>query len=196
MRGAAMLRGASAWGPASALIGTLALIACCSAKAAVEAPPPVQREIEQARLAGEGEFRWFGLSIYRARLWVGRAGYRAEVPAGSKFALELRYARALEGARIARSSEEQMRALGLGSAAQRAAWLARMTELFPDVQADTRIVGVHLPQLGARFYLNGKLLGEVADPDFGRAFFAIWLDPKTSAPDLRDALLQNVAPLE
>lgn len=196
MSAVTILRGASSVRSASALIGTLALILCCHATAAIEAPATVQREIEQARLAGQGEFRWFGMNIYRARLWVGAAGYRAEAPTSSKFALELRYARALEGARIATSSEQQMQKLGLGSATQRAAWLTRMTALFPDVQVNSRIVGVYLPQIGARFYLDGKLLGEVADPEFGRAFFAIWLDPNTSAPDLRAALLQNAAPRE
>jgi hypothetical protein len=37
--------------------------------------------------------------------------------------------------------------------------------------------------------LNGDPLGEIADPAFGPAFFAIWLHPETSAPKLRSALL-------
>ena len=193
MSAAGVLRGS----PAAALIGAIALIVCCSTKAgAAAAPPHIEREIERARLAGEGEFRWFGLDIYRARLWIGSSGFRPEARASTKFALDLRYARALDGARIARSSHEQMQRLGVGSAAQRESWLARMSALFPDVQPGTQISGVHLPRVGVRFYLDGKLLGEVADPDFGRAFFAIWLDPKTSAPGLREALLKNALPAE
>jgi hypothetical protein len=33
--------------------------------------------------------------------------------------------------------------------------------------------------------------GEIAEPEFARLFFAIWLDPRTSAPDLRAALLRR-----
>ncbi len=43
-------------------------------------------------------------------------------------------------------------------------------------------------------YLNGSPLGEVADPGFGPAFFAIWFDARTVAPDLRQALLGPAAP--
>ena len=43
--------------------------------------------------------------------------------------------------------------------------------------------------------LGNRSLGELlfSDPAFARAFFAIWLDSKTSAPDLRTALLKRPA---
>lgn len=37
------------------------------------------------------------------------------------------------------------------------------------------------------------LLGRVDDPEFGQAFFAIWLDPQTAAPELRSALPRDLA---
>jgi len=48
---------------------------------------------------------------------------------------------------------------------------------------------VQLPGQGTRFFLNGSLRGEVADADFTRLFFGIWLSPKTSEPRLREQLL-------
>ena len=66
-----------------------------------------------------------------------------------------------------------------------------MTALFPDVKEGTHITGIYLPNESVRFYLDGQWLGEIRDADFARAFFAIWLDPKTSAPDLRKKLLGN-----
>ena len=68
-----------------------------------------------------------------------------------------------------------------------------MKEIFPNVQEGSRISGVYLPTGGARFYLDGKPLASVPDPEFARAFFAIWLDPKTTAPSLRTALLKDAA---
>ncbi|UUZ55997.1 chalcone isomerase family protein [Massilia sp. H-1] len=69
-----------------------------------------------------------------------------------------------------------------------------MKEIFPDVKEGTRISGVFLPGSQARFYLDGKPLATVPDPEFARAFFAIWLDPKTSAKGLRTALLKDAGP--
>ena len=151
------------------------------------APPPVEEHVANAHLAGQGTFTYFGLKIYDAELWVGPQG----VAAGSPFALDLRYARKLDGLKIADASAEQMEKIGAGTIAQRKAWLATMREIFPDVREGARITGVNVPSAGASFYLDGKLLGSVPDPQFARAFFGIWLDEKTTAPALRKALLQD-----
>jgi hypothetical protein len=158
--------------------------------AATAAPAHIEAHLDQPRMAGKGLYTWFGLRIYEAELWVGEQGYQSAAP----FVLELRYARKLDGAKIAQASADQMEKLGAGSAAQRAAWLARMKEIFPDVKEGTRIGGVFLPGAGVRFYLDGKALASVPDPEFARAFFAIWLDPGTSAGALRAALLKDAAP--
>jgi hypothetical protein len=158
------------------------------------APAHIQAEIPQARLAGAGTFRWFGLKIYDAQLWVGANGYSEQQPLAEKFALDLRYARDLQGSKIAAASEEQMAKLEAGTAQQRASWKEDMIRLFPDVREGTHLTGVYLPDQGARFYLDGKPIGTIRDREFARAFFAIWLDPATTAPALRKALLQNAAP--
>ena len=67
-----------------------------------------------------------------------------------------------------------------------------MDALFPDVQRGDRITGVHTPGQGARFYLNGQWIGDVADDTFSRRFFGIWLSTKTSQPRLREALIQSM----
>jgi len=154
-------------------------------------PSCVQAELTDARLSGQGSFRWFGLKIYDASLWVERTKFQPDSPTASKFVLDLTYARDINGNRIARSSIGQMRQLGFGSPVQQALWLNKMQALFPDVHEGTHISGVYLPAKGARFYLDGKLLGEIDDPDFARAFFSIWLDARTSAGHLRNELLAS-----
>jgi hypothetical protein len=158
---------------------------------ATDIPAPVRNEIGNARLAGQGNYRWFGLKIYDAQLWVGDQGYRPDAPEAARFALTLTYARDLYGKRIARSSIDEISKLGFGTRQQHEAWLKRMEEMFPDVHEGTRISGIYLPGRGARFYLYGELLGEIADVEFARAFFAIWLDPRTSASSLRSELLTS-----
>ncbi|WP_371875603.1 chalcone isomerase family protein [Duganella aceris] len=154
------------------------------------APDYVTQELGNPRLSGQGTFTWFGLTIYSAELWVGPQGYSATAP----LVLDLRYARSLSGRKIAEASVDQMEKTGAGSEAQRAAWLQKMKAIFPDVQEGSRLSGVFLPGQGMRFYRDGKELAMVADPAFAQAFVGIWLDPATSAPKLRAALLRDAAP--
>jgi hypothetical protein len=157
--------------------------------AANEAPPELATGLPGARLSGEGRFRYFGLHIYDARLWrpSGSSG-TAEVGA-QPLALELIYARALSGQAIAERSLEEMRRVGSVPAEQGQAWLNAMRAAFPDVRAGDRLLGLYQPGAAVRFFLNGQPTREVGDAEFGRLFFGIWLSPRTSAPDLRRALL-------
>ena len=63
--------------------------------------PSFATALPEARLAGQGDFRWFGMRIYEARFWVGPQGYSAGAPMAAPFVLELRYALGLQGKRIA-----------------------------------------------------------------------------------------------
>lgn len=140
---------------------------------------------EPMERVGAGTLRWFGLRVYDAELWARDGAADFSTP----FRLTLRYARALQGRAIAARSDEEIARLGFGSPAQRAAWHDAMRALFPDVAAGDTLSGVYVPGRGARFYYNDRALGAIEDPEFARAFFAIWLDPRTSAPELRTALL-------
>jgi hypothetical protein len=155
---------------------------------AASIPAHIQHELPNAKLSGEGTYRWFGLKIYDAELWVGEQGYQSN---SAKFILNLNYARDLYGERIALASIDEIRQLKIGSSAQQDLWLSKMKTLFPDVHEGSQISGLFMPEHGARFYLDGKLLGDIADPEFAQAFFAIWLDPRTSATSLRKQLLAN-----
>ncbi len=176
------------------LTGLLVAAALLAGPALAAPPAAALQQLAAPRLAGQGVFTWFGLSIYQAELWVGANGYVAAAPGAAPFLLDLRYARDLAGKKIAEASYDEMKKLGAGSEAQRQAWLVKMTALFPDVKEGTHLSGLYLPGFGARFYLDGAMLGEVADADFGAAFFAIWLAPDTSAKKLRLALLADAAP--
>ena len=135
---------------------------------------------------GSGEFRRFGFLIYEATLWAG------DDPLQPPLALRLDYKYALSGRAIAKASVDEMRRQGAG-AAQLAAWGEALARLFPDVANGDHIVGIYRPE-GAHFVHNGRALGEIADAEFARRFFAIWLDPRTRAPEVRAALLGQARP--
>ena len=155
--------------------------------ASAKAPPELDTELPGARWRGTGVMRFFGLHIYDVRLWSAAplVGDGVSQP----LALELVYARRLVGEMIASRSLDEMRRIGPFSEAQGVAWLAAMTELFPDVQTGDRLTGVQRPGQSARFFFNGQRRGEVLDADFSRLFFGIWLSPRTSEPKLRAQLL-------
>ena len=115
---------------------------------------------------GRGEFRRFGFLVYEASLWAG------DDPTRPPLALRLDYKRRIAGSAIAEASVKEMRRFG-----------GEETVLDGD-----HILGVYTPD-GARFSHNGRDLGGIDDARFARDFFGIWLDPRTSAPELRAALL-------
>lgn len=113
----------------------------------------------------------------------------ATIPLRPPLALRLDYRRNIAGSAIAEASVKEMRQLGTDEALLRR-WGPEMARLFPDVKPGDHIVGVYRPE-GATFLFNGRSLGEIPEPEFARRFFAIWLDPRTSAPELRAALLRR-----
>lgn len=143
--------------------------------------------------AGRGRLRYWGFEVYDAALWTA-PGFRASQFGQHPLVLELAYLRDFSGADIARTSLAEMRRHGAIDTAQAERWQAQLTRLLPDVRRGDRLAGVHTPGQGAAFFHNGRPVGEVADAQFARLFFAIWLGEATSAPALRQSLLQGLAP--
>lgn len=134
---------------------------------------------------GSGEMRFFGFRLYRATLWV--AGTTVET---APHALSLQYRRDISRQQLVSASLDEMQRLGTDEATV-ARWKADLERVFPDVREGERIIGLHLPNQGARFYHQGRLTGAVNDAEFARRFFGIWLDPRTRSPDVRTLLLKR-----
>jgi hypothetical protein len=155
--------------------------------AAPTVPPELAAELPSARWRGTGVMRFFGLHIYDVHLWSAEAV--AGDGAAQPLALALVYARQLVGEQIASRSLKEMNRIGRINDEQSVRWLKLMTQLFPDVKDGDRLTGVQRPGVATRFFLNGQFRGEVADAEFTRLFFGIWLSPRTSEPRLREQLL-------
>jgi hypothetical protein len=165
-----------------------ALLPAAGVQARVAPPPEVAAELPGARAHGQGQLRFLGLRIYDIRLWAEERVAASDWPA-RPLALEIEYARELDGAAIAERSLKEMRRQAQIAPDTGGRWLEAMTRIFPDVRAGDRITGVHRPGSGARFFVNGRMQGELTDAEFARLFFGIWLSPRTSEPALREALL-------
>lgn len=137
--------------------------------------------------------RVWGFEVYDARLWTAPDFEVRQYPRHT-FALELQYLRQLDGPAIAERSLEEMRRLAVIPQNKAQAWLDAMRRIFPDVARGDRIVGVHLPGQGAEFWLNDRRIGRVPEPQFAQLFLGIWLDERSSEPQLRARLIQGLRP--
>jgi hypothetical protein len=163
-------------------------------RAAANAAPGLAAPLElnvygtRWRAKGTGALRFFGFKAYDAILWLPESA--AGVFSFSRaFALDIRYSTSVKASDITNTSLIEMARISGATAEQVQDWTAFMTNLFVDVKSGDRLVGVYVPTAGARFFLNGRLIGETTDAAFSEAFFKIWLDPKTRRPELRSALL-------
>ncbi len=168
-----------------ALAAALLLGASALARADATLPAAIASEAPALHALGEGRLTWFGLHVYDATLWVPGRAFSFDRP----FALDIRYAMSIRGHALTERSVEEMRKLGWTDETKLARWAAAMDRVFPDIRPGDRLVGLSLPGREARFYSKDRYLGAVADPEFARAFFSIWLAPGTSEPELRAQML-------
>ncbi len=137
---------------------------------------------------GSGPLKFFGFKAYDATLWLPAAS-GGNFSFSRAFALEIVYNTFVKASDINNTSLIEISRISAATPEQVQAWSNYMTGLFVDVKSGDRLLGVHVPGAGARFFLNGRLLGETPDAAFSEAFFKIWLDPKARKPELRAALL-------
>lgn len=136
-------------------------------------------------LLGEGRLRVLFWDIYNASLYATNGVYDPEKP----FALSLTYLRGFSGSDIAQRSIDEIRSQGFADETVLAFWMAQLNAIFPDVVEGDQITGISQPSEGTRFFLNGALIGTIADQNLSRRFFDIWLSEKTTEPGLRESLL-------
>lgn len=146
-----------------------------------------QDDLGSAQTLGEGDLRQWGFRIYHARL----VGERVPVLGTEPFALELTYYRSISRDRIVSVSIDEMKRLRGDTLAPRQLeqWRQVLERSLVDVHEGDQLTGVYVPGHGVRFYHGEQLLADIDDDAFARAFFAIWLDPRTRDAELRSRLL-------
>ncbi|WP_312851766.1 chalcone isomerase family protein [Zwartia sp.] len=149
----------------------------------VFAAPTFTTLLPGAQQVGQGMFKRFGWSIYEASLYAPEGRFNPRQP----YALTLTYERTISGDRLVEASLDQMRKLG-APVDEHPNWAAELARVLPSVSKGVTLTGVYRPGEGATFYQMNIETGRV-DDDLARWFFAIWLDPRTSEPSLRQALI-------
>jgi hypothetical protein len=143
--------------------------------------------LNPAKLQGSGRLNWWGFHVYDATF------YRADTLSSAEFALDIRYQKSFTGTSIANRSAEEMKKIGV-SDHQAALWGRELAGILPNIESGQSLTAIYTPKLGTVFYHDGKRIAQISGAEFSKAFFGIWLDPKTSVPKLRNELLGQGCP--
>ncbi len=162
------------------------LLACLSLPAA-SLPTSLSEKQPELRAIGKATLHWFGLHVYDIEFYAPESTYSSKGPA----ALSIRYNISIKHHRLVETTRKEWQRMKRGTAVQRDAWAQQLEALWPDVKSGDRLTAFQQQTGPALFYLGDRLLGEMADPEFGPAFFAIWMDADCRYPKIRAELLGN-----
>lgn len=172
------------------LVVVVPLAGTAAARASeVNVPAVLGKGYADWRQRGTGEVRWLGLRLYAASVWgPGDAnGWDPQQP----YALALRYARGFSATRLVGTSVDEMRRLSGADDARITRWRSLLEQTLPDVESGDVLIGVHHPGVSVTFHHGDRLLATIHDGELAAAFFSIWFDERTRAPELRKRLLEE-----
>lgn len=165
------------------------------------APAEVASLIHADRPYGVGKYAVLFITAYDAELWTDAPVWSMSAP----FALTLRYHMGFSSDYlISRTLREMKHVDPTLSDAAVARYRKAMAFFAPASSGDEMTMLYQPAQAGkaesVRFLKNGAPTGEISDSSFGASadadahgfaqdFFAVWLSPQTSDPDLRKSLL-------
>ncbi|KEY59737.1 hypothetical protein [Serratia sp. DD3] len=144
-------------------------------------------------MSGVATLNWGPFKIYDSQLRLPEGHYAGPL---ADQALIITYRRNIDSDDLIDATREQWQALGvLSQEPQSEAWLALLRKLWPDVQDGSQLAFVLQNKQGQFWYRPAgstaafSPLGGPLSADLSRWFLAIWLDARTSYPELRQQLL-------
>lgn len=149
------------------------------------AAEPIHNYIPGAKMVGQGRAQMLFWDVYDAKLYAPKGVYTQ----GQSLALELSYLQTIDGHKIASHATGEMRRLGYKNETKLNEWRISMSRIFPNVSPGSTLIGIHTQGGPTMFYEGTRKLGQIDDVEFGREFFRIWLDARTSQPALRQSLI-------
>ena len=134
---------------------------------------------------GEAKLKVMFWDVYHSTLYAPGGRYESGV---RPLRLQIRYLRDIKAKDLVKQTGKEWVAQGREHP-NTEAWLARLTQLWPNVAEDD-VITLDIDGQGAsHFRHNNVSLGSIADPAFGELFSGIWLAEDTTRPVLRATLL-------
>lgn len=144
------------------------------------------------RKVGDATLTWGPFTVYTSQLRTPDGRYAG--PQQDQV-LIITYKRQIERQDLVDATRDQWQALGIMTQEARSqAWLRMLEDLWPDVVPGTQLAFVFRENQGQFWYRASAMqktftpLGPRQSADFSKNFLAIWLDPRTQYPALRQQL--------
>lgn len=135
-----------------------------------------------AKVQGQGRMTYWGFDLYDAKLF--------QLNNSSSYALRIDYLKNFKSDDLREQTIKEMTQLGVPEESRRK-WSKDLKDIFPNIATGNSLTAIYQPKVGTIFLHNEKYIGQISGDDFSKAFFSIWLDPRTSAPQLRSQLLSQ-----
>lgn len=137
---------------------------------------------------GEGEMSVMFWDLYKAELFGKTPSYQA---GSTPIALKITYLRDINKEDLIEATLDQWIHIGFENEAI-PNWATQLEQIWPDIKEGSQLIIRVYPGGSSDFYDSKSKIGSVADPQFGKAFLAIWLSEKTSEPKLRAQLIGEI----
>jgi len=155
-----------------------------SDQSAVALPDELALAIDVWPLVGEARLKVLIWEVYDSALYTPSGRWQGNAP----YQLSLHYLRDIPAGKLIEETDKAWQEQGRNHPKQ-GEWLTLLGDLWPDItEGDNLVFGLNAAGDSA-FWFNGTLIGSIDDPDFGRLFGGIWLDPDTPRPALRAQLI-------
>ncbi len=148
-------------------------------------PKEIAKNIDNPRLLGSDQLKFFGFKIYDIALW----SQSEEFSYNQKFAISIKYNKFFGKDDLIDRSIVEIRKNYKISDQKEKDYKKDMLRVFNDVfKGDTKTV-VYFPHGVLRFYHNSQFNGKIEDKEFAREFVDIWLHYNSSYPKITMNLL-------
>ncbi|MGG5836322.1 hypothetical protein [Huaxiibacter chinensis] len=145
------------------------------------------------RKVGDATLTWGPFTVYTSQLRTPDGRYAGPL---QDQALIITYKRQIDRQDLIDATREQWQAQGiLAREARSQAWLGMLDNIWPDVAPGTQLAFVFRENQGQFWYRASAKqktftpLGPRQSAEFSKNFLAIWLDPRTQYPELRQQLI-------
>ena len=127
------------------------------------------------------DFTWYWLDIYHVKVWT----LDNKLPDYKQpFIMTYDYRRDITAKDLIETSQDEWRDLELCKSSQSQAWANELAKIWPDIKSGDSLTAWFNGEATC-FYQKKKFLGKIGGVAFSKAFFQIWLHPKSQTSKLR-----------
>ena len=136
----------------------------------------IKKHVPNYQLVGSGVLSKFFWDIYKSELYAPEGKFSWDKP----FALKITYFVDIDKEDIVEKTISEIKNQGFTDRSKLKKWSDEMLKAIPDVYDGTELTGIYTKNKNTIFFSNEKEEVKITDKGFGKKFFSIWLDKKSS----------------